>query len=130
MPGTCLAETPEFGGVVRGRDSPLRAVRNSLEDDCQPDRREWLTAAPGRRELAGSRALVIGYGAIGKLVVQRLKGFDVDVSIVRRTPSGEDGFLGPDQWRARLGEFDWIILSAPATADTIKMIRTRKPRAK
>ena len=120
MPGTHLAELAEFGCVVRRCDSPLRAVRNSLEDDCQSD----------RRELAGSHALVIGYGAIGKLVVQRLKGFDVDVSIVRRTPSGEDGFLGPDQWRARLGEFDWIILSAPATADTIKMIRTRKPRAK
>ena len=82
------------------------------------DRREWLGAAPGRRELAGSPALVIGYGAIGRLVAERLKAFGVEVTIVRRSSSGADGFLGPLQWRERLGEFDWVILAAPATAET------------
>src|SRR5690349_25086828 len=32
------------------------------------DRHEWLGAAPGVRDLAGSRALVLGYGAIGQAI--------------------------------------------------------------
>jgi len=86
------------------------------------DRHEWLLESPGKVELFGSKALLLGYGAIGKLIEERLKAFAVDVSVVRRTPG--PGTLGPDEWRARLGEFDWIILAVPATAETEKMIGT------
>lgn len=85
-------------------------------------RREWLRDAPGKVELAGSRALVLGHGAIGKLVTQRLHGFEVDVTVVRRRPTKSVGELAPDQWRARLGEFDWVILAVPATDNTHHMI--------
>jgi len=84
------------------------------------DRREWLWDSPGKRQLAGSRALIIGYGAIGQELARRLAGFDVAVTPVRR--SGADGALLPDQWRARLGEFDWVVLAAPSTAETERMI--------
>jgi len=84
------------------------------------ERREWLLDSPGKRELAGSKALLLGYGAIGKLIEPRLAAFGVDVSVVRR--SGGDGTLRPDEWRARLGEFDWIILAVPATPETEGMI--------
>jgi len=84
------------------------------------DRHEWLLDSPGKRELAGSKALLLGYGAIGKLIETRLKAFDVEVSIVRRTPG--DNTLGPDEWRARLGEFDWVILAVPHTPETEGMI--------
>jgi len=90
------------------------------------ERREWLSEAPGKRELAGSRALIIGYGAIGKLIAERLTGFGVNVMAVRRSATGDDGFLSPEQWRERLGEFDWIILAAPATAETVRMIGARE----
>ena len=30
--------------------------------------------------------------------------------------------IAPDQWRARLGEFDWVILAVPATSETEGMI--------
>jgi len=83
-------------------------------------RREWLTDSPGKVELFGSKALLLGYGAIGKLVEERLKAFAVEVSVVRRTPGPDT--LGPDQWRARLGEFDWVILAVPATPETDGMI--------
>lgn len=81
------------------------------------DRREWLQTSPGKIELAGSKAMLLGYGAIGKLTEARLKGFDIDVTAVRRS-GGADGTLGPDEWRDRLGEFDWIILAVPATRET------------
>ncbi|MFM7350484.1 MAG: D-2-hydroxyacid dehydrogenase [Erythrobacter sp.] len=84
------------------------------------DRHEWLMDSPGKRELAGSKALLLGYGAIGKLIQPRLAAFDVDVTVVRR--SGGEGTLGPDEWRARLGEFDWVILAVPATPETDGMI--------
>ncbi len=84
------------------------------------ERREWLLDSPGKRELAGSKALLLGYGAIGKLIKPRLEAFDVDVTIVRRTEC--EGVLAPDQWRARLGEFDWVILAVPATPETENMI--------
>ncbi|TWJ06980.1 D-2-hydroxyacid dehydrogenase [Altererythrobacter ishigakiensis] len=84
------------------------------------EKREWLQDSPGKRELAGSKALLLGYGAIGKLIKPRLEGFDVDVTVVRRS-SGE-GVLTPDQWRDKLGEFDWVILAVPATPETDGMI--------
>lgn len=84
------------------------------------DRHEWLGDSPGKVELAGSRALLLGAGAIGGLVRTRLEAFDVTVTTVRRTPGPGD--LSPDDWRARLGEFDWIILAVPATAETEAMI--------
>lgn len=84
------------------------------------DRREWLMDSPGKVELFGSKALLLGYGAIGKLIEERLKGFAVDVTVVRRSPGPNT--LGPDQWRERLGEFDWVILAVPATLETDGMI--------
>ncbi len=84
------------------------------------DRREWLLDSPGKRELAGSKALLLGYGAIGKLIEPRLKAFDVDVTVVRRTPG--ENTLGPDEWRGQLGQFDWVILAVPATPETDGMI--------
>ncbi|RIA45697.1 phosphoglycerate dehydrogenase-like enzyme [Hephaestia caeni] len=84
------------------------------------DRREWPFAAPGQAELAGSRALVIGYGTIGRLIGHRLAAFDVAVTGVTR--SGRDETLTADRWRARLAEFDWVILAAPSTGETRAMI--------
>ena len=85
-------------------------------------RREWLTVSPGKVELLGSRALVLGHGAIGQLVDERLRAFGVAVTVVRRSADAAKGELGPDQWRERLGEFDWIILAVPATPQTQHLI--------
>ncbi|MBV8238970.1 MAG: D-2-hydroxyacid dehydrogenase, partial [Sphingomonas sp.] len=84
------------------------------------DRHEWLFEAPGMIEVTGSRALVIGMGAIGRVIGDRLAGLGVEVTGVTR--SGRGGTLTPDQWRARLGDFDWVVLAAPSTADTKAMI--------
>ena len=79
-------------------------------------RREWLRDSPGKVELYETRALVIGYGTIGRMIGERLTAFGVEVTGVTR--SGRDGTLTPDQWRSRIGTFDWIVLAAPSTADT------------
>ncbi len=84
------------------------------------DRHEWLQDSPGKVELYGSKALLLGYGAIGKLVEERLNAFGVDITLVRR--SAGPNTLTPDQWRGRLSEFDWVILAVPATPETDNMI--------
>lgn len=97
-------------------------------------RHEWLKESPGKVELLGSRALVIGFGAIGQLVAERLRAFGVEVTAVRRNvaqsataePKGKVVVMGPGQWQARLGEFDWVILAVPATAQTTQMIGAKE----
>lgn len=84
------------------------------------DRHEWLADAPGKTELLDTRALIVGYGAIGRLIGERLRAFGVEVTGVTR--SAREGTIAPDQWRGRLGEFDWLILAAPSTAETKAMI--------
>lgn len=96
--------------VAKGYDTVVRAR----------DRQEWLGDSPGKVELHGTRALLLGAGAIGGLIKTRLEAFDVEVVTVRRTPGVDE--LGPDDWRARLGDFDWVILAVPATPETDAMI--------
>ena len=84
------------------------------------DRHEWPADAPGKIELYDTSAIIIGYGAIGTLIGERLAAFGVAVTGVTR--SGRDGTITPDAWRARLGEFDWVILAAPSTDTTKAMI--------
>lgn len=84
------------------------------------DRHEWPKDAPGKIELFETRALVIGYGAIGKLIGERLEAFGVAVTGVTR--SGRDGTLKSDAWQATLNDYDWVILAAPSTDATKTMI--------
>jgi phosphoglycerate dehydrogenase-like enzyme len=84
------------------------------------DRRQWPSEPPGTTELFETRALIVGMGAIGRLIGERLAAFGVEVTGVTR--SGRNATLTPDQWRARLGEFDWIVLAAPSTDATKSMI--------
>ena len=103
--------------VVMGMLTMAKGYRDVVRAQ---EKREWLMDSPGKRELYGSKALLLGYGAIGKLIKPRLEAFNVDVTVVRRTEG--EGVLTPDQWRARLGEFDWVILAVPATPETDNMI--------
>lgn len=86
----------------------------------QADKREWPDYAPGRIELVDSSALIIGQGAIGAAIAERLRAFGVAVTGVTR--SGRDGTLTPDQWRGQLSEYNWVVLAAPSTGDTKAMI--------
>lgn len=98
----------------------LAAAKRYDEVVRMADRHEWSTSPPGTIELFETSALIIGMGTIGTLIAERLKAFGVAVTGVTRT--GRDGTLTPDQWPARLGEFDWVILAAPSTALTKALI--------
>jgi phosphoglycerate dehydrogenase-like enzyme len=90
---TMLAVAKDYPAVVRAQD-----------------RGEWLKAAPGIRDLAGSRALILGAGAIGQALERSLLALGVDVvAATSRRPQG---------WRSHLGSFDWIVLALPGTPET------------
>jgi phosphoglycerate dehydrogenase-like enzyme len=90
---TMLAVAKDYPSVVRAQD-----------------RGEWLGVPPGIRDLAGSRALILGNGAIGQAIGRALEGLGVEVFAVSRSR--------PRGWRHQLGTFDWIVLALPGTPET------------
>jgi phosphoglycerate dehydrogenase-like enzyme len=73
------------------------------------------------RELAGSTATVVGLGAIGRAVCERLDAFGVETVGVRRHP--EDGgpadtVLGPDRLHDALAGAAAVVLCCPLTDAT------------
>ena len=107
-----VAEFAVLGMLAIARDYPA-IVR--AQDRC-----DWLESTGAPRELAGSRALLLGHGAIGGRIGSLLEAFGVEVVPARSR--GGDGALGPDEWRSQLGTFDWIILTLPATQETSGLI--------
>ncbi|HXC78039.1 MAG TPA: D-2-hydroxyacid dehydrogenase [Candidatus Acidoferrum sp.] len=85
-------------------------------------RREWLKAPPTLAELHGKRALVYGYGGIGRAIADRLRPFGVAVTGVRRNPGGEAGVIAAEDWEARLPQTDLLILSVPLTGATSALV--------
>lgn len=116
-PGISAVTVSEY--VTLGMLSIAKGYREIVHAQA---RHEWLADPPGKMEIMGSRALVLGYGAVGRMIEARLQAFGVAVTVVRRTPDEAGHALAPEQWRARLDEFDWIILALPATPQTTRMI--------
>lgn len=88
------------------------------------DEHRWLDNAPATGELDGSRALIVGAGGIGAHTAGLLRPWGVDVVEVRRRPAS--GCLSADEWRARLGEFDWVVIAVPSTPETTAMFGTEE----
>lgn len=86
------------------------------------DRREWLKGPPNMAELNGKRALVYGYGGIGRAIAERLRPFGVAVTGVRRKPGGEADVIAAEGWEARLPDTDLLILSVPLTGATTALV--------
>ncbi|HVF93136.1 MAG TPA: D-2-hydroxyacid dehydrogenase [Sphingomonas sp.] len=98
----------------------LAAAKRFDEVVRAQDRHEWPGDSPGKIELFETSALIVGYGAIGRLIGDRLAAFGVTVTGVTR--SGRNGTLTPDAWQATLGAYDWVILAAPSTDATKALI--------
>jgi phosphoglycerate dehydrogenase-like enzyme len=86
------------------------------------DRQQWPDQRPPAQELEGSHALVLGYGEIGRGIGERLRAFGVQVIGVRRRAADDPQVIGPAQWRDRLPECDWILVTAALTPETRHML--------
>ena len=78
---------------------------------------QWLLLNECDTALYGKKALIIGYGRIGRILAQRLRAMNVRVGILSRNPEVRAlaGALGyrPVSPRDDIGDFDLVINTAP-----------------
>jgi phosphoglycerate dehydrogenase-like enzyme len=103
-----------------------RQLRKGLERDA---RHEWRHYQAD--ELKGSTVTVIGLGAIGSAVIERLSGFGVDTIGVRYTPQKggpADEVIGFDQndLHSALARTDYLVIAAPLTDTTHELLSTEE----
>lgn len=101
----------------------LALCRRHHEGWRRQQRREWR--AYETRELAGSTVTVVGLGALGSAVVERLEGFDVETIGIRHSPEKggpTDEVYGTDSLHKALARTDYLVLAVPLTDDTRGMI--------
>jgi phosphoglycerate dehydrogenase-like enzyme len=82
-------------------------------------------------ELAGKTLGILGYGHIGQAVARRARAFDMDICAIRRhgrhPTDGDPGFVGgPDLIGEVLRRSDYLLISMPATSETIGSIDRRR----
>jgi phosphoglycerate dehydrogenase-like enzyme len=94
-----------------------------------PERRaaqgQRLWARLNFREVAGSRWLIIGFGAIGQAVGLKARAFGAHVTGVRRAAGDHpaaDAMAAPGEVLRLLGASDVVVLSLPLSAQTAGMV--------
>jgi phosphoglycerate dehydrogenase-like enzyme len=75
-------------------------------------------------ELHGQRVLIVGYGAIGRAIEDRLRPFGVDFVRVART--ARDGVYGIASLTELLPTADIVVLIVPFTSETTGLIAQRE----
>lgn len=95
---------------------------------CADDQQAGRWNAPVRhqvRSLAGSRMLIVGMGSIGRETAVRARAFGMSVAGVNRTgrPVAEADVMYPvERLHAALADADVILIAAPSTPETRRMI--------
>jgi phosphoglycerate dehydrogenase-like enzyme len=105
------------------------AVRRQTAHEWAQDELEGRTTTI--RTLQGRRMGIVGLGSIGLEVARLAAAFGMCVSAIRRRadlprPDGVDEVLAPDRLGDLLGKSDVIVLSAPLTGSTRRLIGPRE----
>lgn len=134
---------PIFGGML-----PSSGLPGCICTDYFTERMQIRNAVPSAEgalmialeqmpgTLHGSKAFVIGYGRIGKLLADRLRAFGADVTVFARKES-DRAFAEAFSYQAapvsalaeRLAEADVIFNTAPAALLTPEALEKLKPEA-
>ena len=101
----------------------------------QQSQREWRSFPS--TEVFGSTVAVVGLGAIGTTVVDRLEPFDVETVGVRYSPEKggpTDRVYGFDEFHEAVSDAEYVVLACPLTAATEGLVdadafRTMRPDA-
>jgi len=94
----------------------------------QEERNEWRRGQAS--ELYGSTVTVVGLGAIGEAIVERLEGFDVTTVGARYSPEKGGptdevvGFRDDEAFEDALSRSDYVALACPLTEETRGLIGT------
>jgi len=101
----------------------LSFARNFNRARRQQDRHEWRHFQSS--ELSGSRVAIVGMGAIGRTIVERLSGFDVTTVGVRYSPEKggpTDEVYGLDEIHGALVDAEYVAVASPLTEETRGLI--------
>lgn len=92
---------------------------------ARDDQRERRWPRYALTSLAGRRALILGWGGVGRAIARRLAACGMTIEAVRRRHAGApaddgDGVLvhGPDRWRDALPRADVLVGALPLTDAT------------
>lgn len=100
----------------------LTLVRRLPEADRYVRSGEWNSFQPGIWDgalLDGKVLGLVGYGAIGRAVAQRARGFDLRVIYHQRTPVDDPAYVSLDRL---LAEADFVSLHVPLNRDSRELI--------
>jgi phosphoglycerate dehydrogenase-like enzyme len=110
----------------------LLALAKRIPDCANLQRRHiWGQQAlweqqPRPREIAGDTLGIVGLGSIGREVARRAKAFGMRVIGTRERPQKPadrvDTIYGPKELPKLLAEADFVVLAAPITSNTKKLI--------
>lgn len=84
--------------------------------DAAAAQREGRWHTPPMRSLADRRVLVLGAGSVAQAVVDRLRPFEVEITLVART--ARDGVRGIDELATLLRRAEIVVLTVPGGAET------------
>ncbi|WP_405644600.1 D-2-hydroxyacid dehydrogenase [Streptomyces sp. NBC_00019] len=76
------------------------------------------------RRVAGTRAVIVGSGPIGRTIARTLKALEITTAVVGRTP--RTGIHGPGDLDRLIARADWVIAAAPLTEQTYGMFDSRR----
>lgn len=110
-------------GYILGHVRSLGVARD------RQDRRQWRHFQVG--EFKGSTVTIVGLGAIGRAIAERVAAFEVDTVGVRNTPEKggpTDEVIGFDKEdiHAALAETDHLVIASPLTETTRALIGSKE----
>ena len=116
--GLVIAMSRDFLGAMRYQARRLWAQQEIWDGAARP------------REIGGQVALLVGFGAVGRAIAERLGALGMRVHAVThsgRTDSGlAERVFAVSQLDAALPEADFVILAAPETAETRHIMGARQ----
>jgi len=112
--GMVVAMARDFPGAMRFQAQRKWAQQEIWDGPARP------------RELSGSVALLVGFGAVGRAVAERLRGFGMHIWAVTRSGKADaslaERVFPATQLNAALPGADYVILAAPETPETHHLI--------
>lgn len=102
-------------------------MADARRHEARWDRDAFVGADTPLREMRDCRALIVGTGGIGTEIARRLSVLGARCAGVRRhpdrgAPAGFDRVVGPGDWWPLLPDSDFLILAAPATGETRRLV--------
>ena len=109
----------------------LALARNFADSVRAQDRGQWAQQeitdrSQGLTELNGQLLVIVGFGSIGHELARRAKAFEMRVWGVSRSGDGDrelaERIVPVSELRSVLPEADYVVIAAPETAETKKMM--------